>query len=98
MTQSRAGADAQVYALRRGQTPIVMIYVGPASQFPIYDGQMVQVGGRASVVVSEDGRRLALEHLFRRSSAPEEIHVWVAAPGGPDRDLAERIAQSIDAR
>lgn len=98
VTQSRAGADAQIYAVRRGQKPLVMIYAGPASQFPIFDGQLVQAGGRASVVVSEGGRRLALEHLFRRSAAPEEIHVWVAAPDGADRDLGERIAQSVDAR
>lgn len=98
LTQSRAGADAQIYAVRRGQTPLVMIYAGPASQFPIYDGQVVQAGGRASVVVSEGARRLALEHLFRRSSSPEEIHVWVAAADGADRDLGERIAQSVDAR
>lgn len=98
LTPSRAGADARIYVVRRGQTPLVMIYAGPASQFPVYDGQMVQAGGRASIVVTEGGRRLALEHLFKRSSSPEEIHVWVAAADGADRDLGERIAQSVDAR
>lgn len=98
LTQSRAGADARIYAVRRGQTPLVMIYTGPASQFPVYDGQVVQAAGRASIVVTEGARRLALEHLFRRSSSPEEIHVWVAAADGADRDLGERIAQSVDAR
>ncbi|WP_299175865.1 hypothetical protein [uncultured Brevundimonas sp.] len=98
LTPSRAGADARIYAVRRGESVLAMIYAGPASQFPIYDGQMIQAGGRTSVVVTEGARRLAMEHLFQRATTPQEIHVWVAAPGGADRDLAERIAQSVDAR
>lgn len=98
MTASRAGADANVYAVRRGDRVLLMIYAGPASQFPIFDGQMVQTGGRASVVVTEGGRRLAMEHLFQRTTTPREIHVWVASPDGADRDLAERIGQSVDVR
>ncbi|WP_035307206.1 MULTISPECIES: hypothetical protein [Brevundimonas] len=98
LTQSRAGADARIYAVRRGDTVLVMIYAGPASQFPIYDGQMIQAGGRASIVVTEGGRRLAIEHLFQRATAPLEIHVWVASPDGADREQGERIAQSVDAR
>jgi len=98
VTQARAGADATIYAVRRGEQVLVMIYAGPASQFPIYDGQMIRAGGRASIVVTEDGRRLAMEHLFQRAVAPQEIHVWVAAAEGADRDLGERIAQSVDAR
>lgn len=98
LTQSRAGADARIYAVRRGDTVLVMIYAGPASQFPIYDGQMIQAGGRASIVVTEGGRRLAIEHLFQRATAPQEIHVWVASPDGADREQGERIAQSVDVR
>ena len=98
MTASRAGSDANVYAVRRGDRVLLMIYAGPASQFPIFDGQMVRAGGRSSVVVTEGGRRLAMEHLFQRATAPTEIHVWVASPGGADRDLAERIGQSVDVR
>ena len=98
MTASRAGSDANVYAVRRGDQVLVMIYAGPSSQFPIFDGEMVRAGGRASVVVPEGGRRLAMEHLFQRATAPREIHVWVASPGGADRDLAERIGQSVDVR
>lgn len=75
-----------------------MIYAGPSSQFPIYDGEMVRAGGRASVVVTEGGRRLAMEHLFQRATAPKEIHVWITSVTGADRDLAERIGQSIDVR
>jgi hypothetical protein len=75
-----------------------MIYAGPSSQFPIYDGEMVRAGGRASVVVTEGGRRLAMEHLFQRATTPKEIHVWIASVSGADRDQAERIGQSIDAR
>ena len=98
ITASRAGSDANVYAVRRGDRVLLMIYAGPASQFPIFDGQMVRAGGRSSVVVTEGGRRLAMEHLFQRATAPTEIHVWVASPGGADRDLAERIGQSVDVR
>ena len=97
LSASRSGAEAAVYSVRRGAQVLVMIYAGPSSQFPIYDGQVVQTGGRASVVVTEGGRRLALEHLFQRATAPREIHVWVASPDGADRDLAERIGQSVDA-
>jgi hypothetical protein len=98
LTQSRAGADASIYFVRRGDQILVMIYAGPSSQFPIYDGQLVRAGGRASIVLTEGDRRLAMEHLFQRATAPQEIHVWVASPDGADRDLAERIGQSVDAR
>ena len=59
---------------------------------------MVEVGGRTSIVASEEGRRVAVEHLFTRAEAPREIHVWISSVEGEDRRLAERIAQSIDAR
>ena len=94
----RPGPDFRVYTVRRGRQPFVMIYAGPAAQFPIYSGEMVQMAGRASVVATEDGQRHALEHLFQRSTAPREVHVWVSSLEGTDRALAERIAQSVDAR
>ena len=94
----RPGPDFTIYSIRRDGTPFVMIYAGPASQFPIYDGQMVEVTGRASVVVTEADGRHALEHLFQRATAPREIHVWVASLDPADRALAERIAQSVDLR
>jgi hypothetical protein len=75
-----------------------MVYTGPASQFPIYSGEMVAAGGRASIVASEDGRRVALEHLFTRTTAPREIHIWITSLDGADRLLAEQIGQSVDAR
>ncbi len=75
-----------------------MVYAGPASQFPIYSGEMVEAGGRASVVATEDGHRVALEHLFSRQTAPREVHVWITSVDGADRTLAERIGQSIDVR
>lgn len=75
-----------------------MVYAGPASQFPIYTGDMVETGGRASVVATDEGRRVALEHLFIRPTAPLEIHVWVTSLEGVDRVLAERIGQSVDVR
>nr|WP_314121044.1 hypothetical protein [uncultured Brevundimonas sp.] len=98
ITPARAGADANIYRIQRGDVTLVMIYAGPSSQFPIYDGDMVRTGGRASVVVTEGGRRLAMEHLFQRATAPKEIHVWIASVTGADRDLAERIGQSVDMR
>ena len=94
----RPGADFNVYRISRGERPFVMIYAGPTSQFPIYTGDMVRVAGRASVVSVEDGQRHALEHLFQRSSAPQEVHVWVSSVEGADRVVAERIAQSVDVR
>lgn len=98
ITPARAGADANIYRIQRGDVTLVMIYAGPSSQFPIYDGDMVRTGGRASVVVTEGGRRLAMEHLFQRAAAPKEVHVWIASVTGADRDLAERIGQSVDMR
>ncbi len=93
-----AGTDGAVYSVRRGGQTLLMIYAGPSSQFPIYDGEQVNASGRASIVVTEDGRRLALEHLFQRQAAPREIHVWVASVEGADRALAEQIGQSVDPR
>lgn len=94
----RPGPDFTIYSVRRDGTPFVMIYAGPASQFPIYDGQMAEVAGRVSVVVTEADGRHALEHLFQRATAPREIHVWVASLDPADRAVAERIAQSVDLR
>lgn len=82
--------------MRRGEQSFVTIYAGPSAQFPIYDGEMVRAGGRASVVVTENGLRHAMEHLFERPSAPREVHVWVASLEGADRAMAEQIAQSVD--
>lgn len=94
----RPGPDFRIYTIRRGGQSFVMVYAGPASQFPIYSGQMVEAGGRASVVSTEDGVRHAMEHLFQRPDAPREIHVWTMSLDGADRALAERIAQSVDVR
>lgn len=98
VTTGRPGPNFTIWTIRRGQTPLVMVYAGPASQFPIYSGQMVETTGRASVVATEDGRRVALEHLFTRTTAPTEVHVWVTSVEGADRALAERIGQSVDVR
>lgn len=98
ITPARAGANANIYRVQRGDQTLLMIYAGPSSQFPIYDGETVRAGGRASVVVTEGSRRLAMEHLFQRAVDPKEIHVWIASVEGADRDLAESIGQSIDVR
>lgn len=98
ITAARPGPDFRIWSIRKAGQTLVMVYAGPASQFPIYDGQQIQAAGRTSVVVTEEGRRLALEHLFQRPAAPREIHVWVASVDGADRILAERIAQTIDPR
>ncbi|MDP3079739.1 MAG: hypothetical protein Q8M90_02820, partial [Brevundimonas sp.] len=94
----RPGPDFRIYTIRRGTQSFVMIYAGPASQFPIYSGQMVEAAGRASILSTEDGVRHAVEHLFQRTGAPREIHVWTMSLDGTDRDLAEQIAQSVDVR
>ncbi|WP_156796127.1 hypothetical protein [Brevundimonas subvibrioides] len=98
ITTGRPGPDFNIYTIRRGGQPFVMVYAGSASQFPIYSGEMVEAGGRASVVANEEGRRVALEHLFTRTAAPTEIHVWITSLDGADRLLAEQIGQSVDAR
>jgi len=98
IVSGRPGPDFRVYTIRRGDRSFVMVYAGPASQFPIYSGQMVEAGGRASVVVTENGVRHAREHLFQRSSAPNEIHIWAMSLDGADRAMAEQIAQTVDVR
>jgi len=102
LVTGRPGPDFRIYTVRRGGKSFVMIYAGPASQFPIYGGETVRAGGRTSVVVNEEGRRRAVEHLFERpdvaGEAPKEIHAWTMSLDGPDRALAERIAQSVDVR
>ncbi|MDY6924262.1 MAG: hypothetical protein SWI22_09930, partial [Pseudomonadota bacterium] len=99
LVTGRPGPDFRIYTVRRGDRSFAMIYAGPASQFPIYSGEMVEAAGRASVVSTEDGVRHAREHLFQREdAAPREIHIWTMSLDGPDRALAERIAQSLDVR
>ena len=98
ITAGRPGPNFSTYTVRRGAQPFVMIYAGPASQFPIYSGEVVQIAGRASVVTSEGTQRRAIEHLFQRSTAPGEVHVWVTSLEGTDRQIAEQIAQSVDVR
>lgn len=98
LVAGRPGPDFRVYTIRRGDQSFVMIYAGPASQFPIYSGQMVEAGGRASVIAAEGGIRHALEHLFQRAEAPREIHVWTMSLDGADRAMAEQIAQGVDVR
>lgn len=99
ITTGRPGPDFKIYTVRRGEQSFVTIYAGPSSMFPIYTGETVQAGGRASVVVVDQaGQRHATEHLFQRTTAPREIHVWVASLEGADQAIAEQIAQSIDDR
>ncbi|MBU3972348.1 MAG: hypothetical protein KKE42_00965, partial [Alphaproteobacteria bacterium] len=98
IVSGRPGPDFRIYTIRRGGQSFVMVYTGPASQFPIYSGQMVEAGGRASIVATEDGQRHAMEHLFQRPTAPQEVHVWTMSLDGADRALAEQIAQSVDVR
>ncbi|MGN7097815.1 hypothetical protein [Brevundimonas diminuta] len=96
LVEGRAAPGAQVYSARKAGKTYLMIYAGPTSQFPIYDGDHVTVGSRVSVVTTEGQRRIAMEHLFQRATEPAEIHVWVMAQDGADRDEAERIAQTVD--
>lgn len=94
----RPGPDFRIYTVKRGDKSFAMIYAGPSSQFPIYSGEMAEVGGRASIVANQDGIRHAMEHLFQRETAPREIHVWITSVEGADQALAERIAQTVDVR
>jgi len=94
----RPAPDFRIYTIRRGGQSFVMVYAGPTSQFPIFSGQMVEAGGRASILSVEDGVRHAVEHLFQRPTAPREVHVWTMTLDGGDRALAEQIAHSVDVR
>ncbi len=96
MVEGRGAPDAKVWSVRKAGKTLAMIYAGPSSQFPIYDGEQVTAAGRVTVVVPEGQRRIAMEHLFQQTSAPAEIHVWLMSPDSADRDVAERIAQSVD--
>jgi hypothetical protein len=96
MVEGRGAPDAKVWSVRKADKTLAMIYAGPSSQFPIYDGEQVTAAGRVSVIVPEGTRRIAMEHLFQRPDAPREIHVWLMSLDGADRDAAERIAQSVD--
>jgi len=98
LTAGRPGPDFQEYTVSRAGQSFARIYVGPSSQFPIYSGDIVQAGGRASVVTTDGVNRHALEHLFLRPTAPREIHVWTSSLEGADQALAERIAGSVDAK
>ena len=94
--EGRGAPESRVFSVRKAGKTLLMIYAGPSSQFPIYDGEQVTAAGRVSVVVPEGARRIAMEHLFQRPTAPTEIHVWLMSLTGADRDAAERIAQSVD--
>ncbi len=98
VTAGRPGPDFQVWTVRKDGIAQLMIYAGPTAQFPIHDGQMVEAGGRTTVVVVEEGRRRALEHLFRQAGPPRQIHVWVASLDGEDRDRAEAMAHTVSPR
>lgn len=98
LTAGRPGPDFQVWTVRKNGLAQLMIYAGPSAQFPIHDGEQVEVGARTTVVVVEEGRRRALEHLFRQSTAPNHIHVWIASVDGADRDRAEAIGHGVSPR
>ena len=95
----QAGPDATIYTVRQRDTPLLMIYAGPQSEFPIFYGEQAVVGDRVTIVLSQDNRRIAAEHLFRREGkVPADIHVWLLATEGEGAALAEQIGQTIDPR
>jgi hypothetical protein len=99
IVETPSGETFDTWAVRRGETTLLRLYAGPASQFPIYDGEIRTTGGRSTVVVSDGAARRAMEHLFERDGAvPREIHVLVGTLTGGDLALAEAIGQSIDPR
>jgi hypothetical protein len=93
----RSGPEFDIFSVRRDGRGLVMIYVGPQSQFPIYSGEQRERAGRRSIIVSEGGRSLALEHLFRLGDGLE-LHVWVSAVSDEDRALADAIGQTVEPR
>lgn len=93
----RSGPEFDIFSVRRQGRGLVMIYVGPQSQFPIYSGEQRERAGRRSIIVTEGGRPLALEHLYRLRDAVE-LHVWVSAVSDEDRALADAIGQTVEPR
>lgn len=96
LVEGHGAPGSQVYSARKAGKTYLMIYAGPSSQFPIYDGEQATAGGRLSVVTTDGARRVAMEHLFQRTGQPAEIHVWLMSLDGAERDQAESIAQSVD--
>ncbi len=93
----RSGPEFDIFSVRREGRGLVMIYVGPQSQFPIYSGEQRERAGRRSIIVNEGGRPLALEHLYRLRDGVE-LHVWVSAVSDEDRVLADAIGQTVEPR
>lgn len=94
-----AGPTAKIYSISRAEKPLLMIYAGPQSDYPIYDGEQATVAGRTSVILSDGGVRRAVEHLFRREDKqPADIHIWLITTDGADGAVAEQIGQSVDPR
>ena len=99
IVESASGDDFDLWTVRRGDAPaFVTIYAGERSNYPIYGGREITAGGRTSVVVNEGQGDRAMEHIFLRSSAPREVHIWVGSVADADRAVAEAIAQSVDVR
>lgn len=93
----RSGPEFDIFSVRREGRGLLMIYVGPQSQFPIYSGEQRERAGRRSIIVTENGRTLALEHLYRLGDGVE-LHVWVSAVSDEDRALADAIGQTVEPR
>ncbi len=93
----RSGPEFDIFSVRREGRGLLMIYVGPQSQFPIYSGEQRERAGRRSIIVTENGRTLALEHLYRLRDGVE-LHVWVSAVSDEDRALADAIGQTVEPR
>lgn len=93
----RSGPDFDIFSVRREGRGLLMIYVGPQSQFPIYSGDQRERAGRRSIVVNEGGRTLALEHLYRLRGGGH-LHVWVSAVSDDDRALADAIGHTVEPR
>lgn len=99
LSERSSGPDAKVYSVKKDGQTLLMIYAGPRSQYPIYDGQRVTLPGRESLIVQQGSQRIAIEHLFRRDlDKPADVHIWLMAMDGPMGVLAERIGQSVDPR
>jgi len=93
----RSGPEFDIFSIRRQGRGLLMIYVGPQSQFPIYSGEQRERAGRKSIVVHEGERTLALEHLYRLRGGAE-LHVWVSAVSDEDRALADAIGHTVEPR
>ena len=95
------GPDFQVYDVMTGDKPVVGIYLGNHSMFPIErpaTEKTTRTPGNPQTItrLAADGTSHVVEYLWTVNAPwPSEIHVWVNDLPAVDQPVAERIAASL---